>query len=264
MFRTIEHQVTQLDLFFDLVFVFAITQVTALLTHDPTWIGLVHGALVLAAIWWAWTGYTWLTSSLDVDEGGVRLVMLAAMAVMLGVALAAPEAFAANAALLGDPPSPLKTNAPRSTPISNRPPIQKRPAKAVVEFALIGHLSFREGGERRGRHRRRRTQRYIAFLNAQSRYRAAQLIVVHTADKSCEREANISPTTRGHARVMFPLQIPSVCGAFVPPKTRPCPRLQAWFQDGKEAAPGSSPGEGLKLPLNGVLVASAERVEHHP
>ena len=52
-----EHQVTPLELFFDLVFVFAITQVTSLLTHDPTWGGLFHGTLVLAAVWWAWTGY---------------------------------------------------------------------------------------------------------------------------------------------------------------------------------------------------------------
>ena len=96
-----EHQVTALELFFDLVFVFAITQVTSLLTHDPTWGGVLRGTLVLAAIWWAWTGYAWLTSTLNVDEGGVRLVMLAAMGTMLGVALAVPGAFGDDAALFG-------------------------------------------------------------------------------------------------------------------------------------------------------------------
>jgi len=96
-----EHQVTPLELFFDLVFVFAITQVTSLLTHDPTWGGVLRGTLVLAAIWWAWTGYAWLTSTLNVDEGGVRLVMLAAMGTMLGVALAVPGAFGDDAALFG-------------------------------------------------------------------------------------------------------------------------------------------------------------------
>jgi low temperature requirement protein LtrA len=45
---------------------------------------------VLAAIWWAWTGYAWLTSTIDVDEGGVRLVMLTAMTMLLGVAVIAP------------------------------------------------------------------------------------------------------------------------------------------------------------------------------
>jgi len=94
-----EHAVTPLELLFDLVFVFAITQVTALLTRDPTWHGLIRGALALAAVWWAWTGYSWLTSTLDVDEGGVRLAMLAATATMLGVALALPGAFGDDAAL---------------------------------------------------------------------------------------------------------------------------------------------------------------------
>jgi low temperature requirement protein LtrA len=96
-----EHQVTPLELFFDLVFVFAITQVTALLAHNPTWGGVLRGMLVLAAVWWAWCGYAWLTSTIDVDEGGVRLAMLAAMAMMLGVALAVPGAFGDDAVLFG-------------------------------------------------------------------------------------------------------------------------------------------------------------------
>ncbi|HZQ15414.1 MAG TPA: low temperature requirement protein A [Gaiellaceae bacterium] len=96
-----EHAVTPLELFFDLVFVFAITQVTSLLGRDPTWHGLIRGALALAAVWWAWTGYAWFTSTLDADEGGVRLAMLAAMATMLGVALALPGAFGDDAVLFG-------------------------------------------------------------------------------------------------------------------------------------------------------------------
>jgi low temperature requirement protein LtrA len=96
-----EHEVTPLELFFDLVFVFAITQVTSLLVHDPTWHGVLRGLLVLAAIWWAWTGYAWLTSTIDVDEGGVRLVMLTSMAMLLGVALAVPTAFGSDALLFG-------------------------------------------------------------------------------------------------------------------------------------------------------------------
>jgi low temperature requirement protein LtrA len=96
-----EHQVTPLELFFDLVFVFAITQVTTLLARDPTWVGVLRGMLVLAALWWAWSVYAWLTSAMDVDEGGVRLTMLAAMAAMLVVALAVPGAFGGEAVLFG-------------------------------------------------------------------------------------------------------------------------------------------------------------------
>jgi low temperature requirement protein LtrA len=94
-----EHQVTPLELLFDLVFVFAITQVTRLLADDPTWGGVLRGMLVLAALWWAWTTYASLTSAMDVDEGAVRLAMLTATGAMLIVALAVPGAFADDAVL---------------------------------------------------------------------------------------------------------------------------------------------------------------------
>jgi low temperature requirement protein LtrA len=96
-----EHRVTPLELFFDLVFVFAITQVTSLLADDPTWGGVLRGMLVLAALWWAWAVYAWLTSAMDVDEGGIRLTMLASMGAMLVVALAVPSAFGDDAVLFG-------------------------------------------------------------------------------------------------------------------------------------------------------------------
>jgi low temperature requirement protein LtrA len=86
-------RVTPLELFFDLVFVLAITQCTALMSHHPSWSGLVQGLLVLAVLWWAWVGYAWLTSVIDPEEGAVRLVMFAAMASMLIVSLCVPEAF---------------------------------------------------------------------------------------------------------------------------------------------------------------------------
>jgi low temperature requirement protein LtrA len=96
-----EHRVTPLELFFDLVFVYAITQVTQLMSHDPTWRGVARGMLVLAALWWAWTGYAWLTNTLEPEEGRVRGGMFGAMAAMLVVALAVPHAFGADAVLFG-------------------------------------------------------------------------------------------------------------------------------------------------------------------
>ncbi len=86
-------RVTPLELFFDLVFVLAITQCTALMADHPTWDGLVQGLLVLGVVWWAWVGYAWLTSVIDPEEGAVRLVIFLAMAAMLIVALCVPEAF---------------------------------------------------------------------------------------------------------------------------------------------------------------------------
>ena len=86
-------RVSPLELFFDLVFVFAITQVTALMADDPTWGGLARGLLVLAAIWWAWAAYAWLTNEVDPDRPAVRVATFAAMVAMLIASLAAPEAF---------------------------------------------------------------------------------------------------------------------------------------------------------------------------
>jgi low temperature requirement protein LtrA len=88
-----EERVTPLELFFDLVFVLAITQCTTLMSHHTTWSGLIQGLLVLGMLWWAWTGYSWLTSVIDPEEGAVRLVMFGAMAALLIVSLCVPEAF---------------------------------------------------------------------------------------------------------------------------------------------------------------------------
>jgi low temperature requirement protein LtrA len=86
-------QVTPLELFFDLVFVLAITQCTSLMAADPTWEGLAKGLLVLGILWWAWVGYSWLTSVVDPEEGIVRIAMFGAMAALLVVSLAVPEVF---------------------------------------------------------------------------------------------------------------------------------------------------------------------------
>jgi low temperature requirement protein LtrA len=92
-------RVTPLELFFDLVFVLAITQCTALMAADPTWTGLAKGVVVLAVLWWSWTGYAWLTSVVDPEEGSVRISMFAAMAALLVVALCVPGAFGESAFL---------------------------------------------------------------------------------------------------------------------------------------------------------------------
>jgi low temperature requirement protein LtrA len=96
-----EQRVTPLELFFDLVFVFGLTQVTSLMSADPTWSGLARGMLVLAALWWAWAAYAWLTNTIDPDEGAARLAVFGAMAAMLIVGLAAPGAFDDDALLFG-------------------------------------------------------------------------------------------------------------------------------------------------------------------
>src|SRR4051794_25696657 len=97
----VEARVTPLELFFDLVFVLSFTQVTATMAHDSSWQGLGEGILILAAVWWAWAAYGWLTNSIDPDENVNRLAMFAAMGAMLVVSLAIPEAFGDRGVLFG-------------------------------------------------------------------------------------------------------------------------------------------------------------------
>ncbi len=92
-----EERVTPLELFFDLVFVFAFTQVTALISGDPTWAGLAKGLVVLGVLWWAWAAYAWLTNTVDAEEGEVRLVVFGAMVAMLVASLAVPDVFGNDA-----------------------------------------------------------------------------------------------------------------------------------------------------------------------
>jgi low temperature requirement protein LtrA len=92
-----DKRVAPLELFFDLVFVFALTQVTALMSKDPSWRGLGQGMLVLAVLWWAWAAYAWLTNYVAAEEDRERLLILAVMGAFLIAALATPQAFGDDA-----------------------------------------------------------------------------------------------------------------------------------------------------------------------
>ena len=94
-----EERVTALELFFDLIFVFALTQVAGLVSASPTWEGLAQGVLVLGMLWWAWAAYAWLTNTLDPEDGAVRLTMFGAMAAMFVASLAVPHVFGDDALL---------------------------------------------------------------------------------------------------------------------------------------------------------------------
>ncbi len=97
-----DRRVTPLELFFDLVFVFALTQVTGFLADDPTWPGAGRGALLLATLWWAWVCYSWLTNAVPAEEAiPARLVILSAMAATLVASLAVPGAFGEYGVLFG-------------------------------------------------------------------------------------------------------------------------------------------------------------------
>jgi low temperature requirement protein LtrA len=96
-----EQRVTALELFFDLVFVFAITQTTGYVAAAPSWIRLLEALAILAVLWFAWSGYAWLGNTAGTDEGLVRVILFAAMAAMLIASLAVPHAFGGDGLIFG-------------------------------------------------------------------------------------------------------------------------------------------------------------------
>jgi len=94
-------RVSTLELFFDLVFVFTITQLTTVLVHEPTGRGLGQVALMLGVIWWMYGGYAWLTNFVAPDRANRRILLLGGMAAFLVLALSIPEAFGDSGAAFG-------------------------------------------------------------------------------------------------------------------------------------------------------------------
>src|ERR687884_2298870 len=89
----VSQRASTLELFYDLVFVFAITQVSHLLLEHLTWAGAGQALLVLLIVWWSWNYTTWVTNELDPESLSVRLLMIALMLATLLMAVAIPQAF---------------------------------------------------------------------------------------------------------------------------------------------------------------------------
>src|SRR5918997_3461819 len=97
-----EQRVTPLELFFDLVFVFALTQVTGFLADHSTWLGMLKAAALLTVLWSSWASYSWLTNAVPAEEViPARLVIFCAMAAMFVASLAVPVAFGAYGVIFG-------------------------------------------------------------------------------------------------------------------------------------------------------------------
>jgi low temperature requirement protein LtrA len=149
-------RVTPLELFFDLVFVLALTQCTTLIARTPTWEGVLKGLLVLGVLWWSWVGYAWLTSVIDPEEGSVRLAMFAAMAALLVAALCVPGAFGREAllfacvyAILRGAHIVLFTIASREDP-QLRHSVVGLAVSTAVGVGLIGAAAFAKGAPQIG------------------------------------------------------------------------------------------------------------------
>src|SRR5215212_2581781 len=86
-----EQRATTLELFYDLVFVFAVTQVSHHLLGDLTWRGAGQSLLMLLVVWWSWNYTTWVTNELDPESPVVRLLMIGLMLASLVMAVALPH-----------------------------------------------------------------------------------------------------------------------------------------------------------------------------
>ena len=90
---TAERRTSPIELLWDLVFVFAITQVTTLLSHELTWAGFGRSMLVLALVWWAWSAFVWAANAADDDSPALRAILLVGMLLIFVAGLALPHAF---------------------------------------------------------------------------------------------------------------------------------------------------------------------------
>lgn len=94
-----ERRTSPVELLWDLVFAFAVTQVITLMLHDQTWRGFGHAMLALALVWWAWSAFVWVANAFDFEERALRIVLLVGMVFIFLAGLAVPRAFGDRAAL---------------------------------------------------------------------------------------------------------------------------------------------------------------------
>ena len=136
-----EHRVTPRELFFDLVFVFAFTQVATLLAGDPTFAGIGRSVLVLAALWWVWSAYAWLTNIVDPEQELIGGALLVALIAMFVAALVVPGVFADEGVIFGA--AFLVVCGHAHGALHARGPWESRPARRPCFGWRLGHSSPR-------------------------------------------------------------------------------------------------------------------------
>src|SRR3954449_8607117 len=92
-----ERRTSPVELLWDLVFVFAVTQVTTLIADDLSWAGIGQGLVVLAFVWWAWSAFVWAANATDPTSTSFRAALVAALLAIFITGLALPHAFGDDA-----------------------------------------------------------------------------------------------------------------------------------------------------------------------
>ncbi|KGQ20490.1 Membrane protein [Lysobacter dokdonensis DS-58] len=147
-------KVGMVELFFDLVFVFAVTQLSHTLVADLTPSGLAQVGLLLVGVWWVWINTSWVTNWLDPERIPVRAGLLALMLAWLGISVAIPKAFDSRGTLF---------------------------AASYVAMQLGRTLFFLWAVRREPLHRRRNFQRILIWLSLSSALWIAGAFATHDA-----------------------------------------------------------------------------------
>ena len=142
------------ELFFDLVFVFAITQVSHLLLAHLTPLGALEAAILLAAVWWVWIDTSWITNWLDPERGPVRLMLFALMTAGLIMSTSLPEAFGDKGLVFACAFASIQVGRSLFTLWAVRgSPSQKANFQRISAWALLGAALWFSGGLAEGQTR---------------------------------------------------------------------------------------------------------------
>ncbi len=136
-----EQRATSLELFYDLVFVFAVTQISHHLLEHLTWTGAGQSLLLLLVIWWSWNYTTWVTNELDPESPVVRVLMFALMLASLMMAVAIPHAFGDDALLFVGSYLAIQVGRHAFLAFASAPPRsleRERAARILIWFVIAG------------------------------------------------------------------------------------------------------------------------------
>ncbi len=139
---------SNLELFYDLVFVLAVTQITHRLLDELTWAGAGRATLLLLVVWWAWNYTTWVTNALDPDAVVVRLLVLAIMFGSLLMAVAIPDAFGSRGLLFAGAYVAIQVgrHAFLTFVVASRDSPERRPAEHILTWFLVAGVFWIAGG----------------------------------------------------------------------------------------------------------------------
>jgi Bacterial low temperature requirement A protein (LtrA) len=143
-----EQRVTNIELFFDLVYVFAVTQMSHHLLAGPDLEGAVQTALLLALVWWAWVYTTWATNWLDARQIPVRLMLIVLMVVSLVPSAALPGAFGSRGLIVACayvpmPVGPVCVRRHRGARAAGRPDLRAGHGVVGGQRLRVDHRLFR-------------------------------------------------------------------------------------------------------------------------